>query len=267
MQLPLYIVNAFTDSTFGGNPAAVCPLQQWLPDTVMQQIAAQHNLSETAFFVRAADGFHIRWFTPTVEVSLCGHATLASAFVLFDQLGFAAREIVFQSKSGPLQVTLDDHRLTLNFPAQPPRAIPYIDNIESTLGALPVAQLAGEDVLFVLQSEAEVAALTPDFAALKQWPYRGVIVTAPGEEVDFVCRFFAPAAGINEDPVTGSAYTKLIPYWSERLAKSELSARQISARGGDILCAMVQDRVLISGSAVLYAKGDIYLPDVQRSYH
>lgn len=259
MQLPLYIVNAFSKQRFGGNPAAVCPLDSWLPDALMQQIAAQHNLSETAFFVPTANGFHIRWFTPSIEVALCGHATLASAYVLFEQLGFSADTIIFDSKSGPLGVTRQGGHITLDFPLQAaqPRAI--TPELIAAIGANPLEALEGEDLLLVFSHQAQVAALDPDFALLKQLPYRGVLVTSMGEQEDFVCRFFAPAAGIDEDPVTGSAYTKLAPYWSQRLGKQSLTARQISTRGGDIHCEITNGRVLISGAASLYAKGQIYL--------
>lgn len=258
-QFPWYVVNAFTHRDFGGNPAAVCPLDTWLPDKIMQCIAAQHNLSETAFFVPTHDGFHIRWFTPTIEVALCGHATLASAYVLFNQLGFSKDKILFDSLSGSLSVTRNNDRLTLDFPVQPVTATETTPAIKSAMGATPAETLAGEDLVLVFTTQAEVAALAPDFAQLKQLPFRGVLATAPGEQVDFVCRFFAPAAGIDEDPVTGSAYTKLAPYWSQRLGKSSLTATQISARTGDIHCAITGDRVLISGAAVLYAKGEFFL--------
>jgi PhzF family phenazine biosynthesis protein len=259
MDIPLYIVNAFSHQHFGGNPAAVCPLGAWLPDELMQKIAAQHNLSETAFFVPAGrDGFHIRWFTPTCEVALCGHATLASAFVLLSQLGHSA-PIHFDSLSGPLEVTGNPERLTLDFPLQPLSHQGVSPALITALGATPQAALAGEDLVAVFASQKEVEQLAPDFARLKHLPYRGIIVTAPGDDADFVCRFFAPAAGIDEDPVTGSAYTKLAPYWREQLGRNPLNARQLSARGGEIECEVKGERVLISGSAKLYASGRISL--------
>lgn len=259
MQVSFYVVNAFSKQPFGGNPAAICPLDAWLPDQLMQQIAAQHNLSETAFFVPTSEGFDIRWFTPTIEVALCGHATLASAFVLFNQLGFSGEKILFDSKSGSLRVTRSKDLLTLDFPTQAGQSTAITSAMIDALNAQPQEAIAGEDLLLIFTNEDEIAALTPDFLQIKQLPYRGVVVTAPGDRVDFVCRFFAPAAGINEDPVTGSAYTKLIPYWSRRLGRTSLRARQISARGGDIVCELTGDRVLISGAATLYAKGEISL--------
>jgi len=261
MILPVYFVNAFTQQLFGGNPAAVCPLDNWLPDAQMQQMAAQHNLSETAFFVGSGSEFHIRWFTPLTEVALCGHATLASAFVIFSQPDMQAEQIHFTSQTGSLFVTRKNEQLTLDFPAQPARPTPIDPTIAKALGATPTAMLTGEDLLVVFDNEATVAQLAPDFAALRQLPYRGILATAPGDQTDFVCRFFAPAVGIDEDPVTGSAYTKLTPYWSQRLGKSLLQARQISARGGELLCELIGERVLIGGRATLYAKGEIYLQD------
>lgn len=261
MILPLYIVNAFTRHMFGGNPAAVCPLDNWLTDNQMQQIAAQHNLSETAFFVGSDNEFHIRWFTPQTEVALCGHATLASAFVIFSQPDMLSKQIHFTSHSGALSVTHKNELFTLDFPAQPPRAVPVDPDIAKALGAAPSAMLTGEDLLLVFDHETDVAQLKPDFAALKSLSYRGILATAPGDQNDFVCRFFAPAVGIDEDPVTGSAFTKLAPYWCQRLEKSVLRARQISARGGDVICELIDDRVHISGAAVLYAKGEIFLQD------
>lgn len=261
MILPVYIVNAFTNQLFGGNPAAVCPLDDWLPDTQMQQMAGQHNLSETAFFVGSGDKFHIRWFTPRTEVALCGHATLASAFVIFSHSGAQSEKIQFTSQSGSLFVTRENEQLTLDFPAQAAKPAPVNPSIAQALGAMPTAVLTGEDLVAVFDSEAEVARLAPDFIALKQLPHRGILATAPGNQTDFVCRFFAPAVGIDEDPVTGSAFTKLAPYWCQRLDKTLLKARQISARGGDVICELVGERVLISGMAALYAKGEIYLQD------
>jgi len=261
MILPVYIVNAFTTHLFGGNPAAVCPLDDWLPDVQMQQMAAQHNLSETAFFVRNDNGFHIRWFTPQTEIALCGHATLASAFVIFSHMGVQSEQIHFTSQSGSLFVTRKNAQLTLDFPAQPAQPMPIDPAIAKALGATPTAMFTGEDLLAVFDSEVNVAQLTPDFAALKQLPYRGILATAPGDQTDFVCRFFAPAVGIDEDPVTGSAYTKLTPYWSQRLGKTLHQARQISARGGEVMCELIGERVLIGGRATLYAKGEIYLQD------
>ncbi|MBA54417.1 MAG: isomerase [Pseudomonadales bacterium] len=257
MKLPLYQVDAFAAKVFEGNPAAVVPLETWLPDATMQSIAAENNLAETAFFVKEGEGYRIRWFTPTVEVKLCGHATLASAHVLYELLGEQSSSIVFQSLSGPLSVARSGGLLTLDFPAQPGTRCEAPAALVRGLGVQPLECLASEDYLVVLESEAQVAALSPDMEALKALDLRGAAVTAPGEHKDFVVRFFAPRCGIPEDPVTGSAYTQLAPYWADRLGKAELSARQISSRGGDVGCAIAGDRVRISGTAFLYMVGEI----------
>lgn len=257
MKLDIYQVDAFASKPFEGNPAAVVPLEQWLPDCTMQSIAAENNLAETAFFIPEGEGFRIRWFTPTVEVKLCGHATLASAFVLYELLGWDASQVVFQSLSGPLIVDRDGALLTMDFPAQPGAPCDPPPALTQGLGIEPVACLASEDYLVVLESEAQLAELQPDMAALQELDLRGVAVTAPGESRDFVVRFFGPRCGIPEDPVTGSAYTQLAPYWASRLDKEQLSARQISTRGGDVRCEVAGDRVKISGSAVLYLEGVI----------
>ncbi|MBW3130750.1 PhzF family phenazine biosynthesis protein [Hymenobacter profundi] len=263
MLLPLYQIDAFTDTLFAGNPAAVCPLTAWLPADTMQAIAAENNLAETAFFVprEGQEGeYEIRWFTPAVEVELCGHATLASAHVLLRHLNFKGDELTFHSKSGPLRVSRHESgRLTLDFPSRPPRPLDEVpEGLLAGLGATPQQLLAGPDLVALFASEEEVTALQPDQAALLQVPYRGVIATAPGNgEVDFVSRFFGPRVGVPEDPVTGSAHTTLVPFWAERLGKTELRARQVSPRGGDLWCELRQDRVLISGYAVTYLKGEI----------
>ena len=259
MKTAIYQVDAFASQVFEGNPAAVVPLEQWLPDATMQNIAAENNLAETAFFVPEGTGFRIRWFTPTVEVKLCGHATLASAFILYEKLGWNGPQVVFESLSGPLSVRREGDLFSMDFPAQPgvvcepPRAL-----VEG-LGVEPQCCLASEDYLVVLESEQQLAQLQPDMEALKQLTLRGVAVTAPGDHQDFVVRFFAARCGIPEDPVTGSAYTQLAPYWSQRLGRQRLQARQISARGGDVLCEMAADRVNICGSAVLFLQGEIHL--------
>ena len=267
MTLPIFQVDAFTDRIFAGNPAAVCPLTAWLPEAQMQAIAAENNLAETAFFVPrpgAAGEYELRWFTPAVEVALCGHATLATAHVLFRHLGAAAEVLTFHSKSGPLRVSrrAADGRLTLDFPAQPPQPLPqHPDGLLDGLRATPQHVLAGPDLLAVFDTEAEVLALRPDLAHLARVPYRGIIVTAPGADgIDFVSRFFGPQVGVPEDPVTGSAHTQLVPYWAARLGKPELRARQVSARGGDLWCELRGDRVLISGYAVTYLRGEIEVP-------
>lgn len=259
MNIPIYQVDAFTNERFKGNPAAVCPLDSWLPNAVMQNIAAENNLAETAFIVAAGENFEIRWFTPTVEVDLCGHATLASAYVLFNEWGFSGDQIKFIShRSGPLSVTKDGTILALNFPVDTLSELTLKPAFAIGLSQAPRAVFKGKtDYLFVYHSEAEILNLQPDFELLKAHPVRGIIVTAPGETTDFVSRFFGPACGVNEDPVTGSAHTTLTPYWSSVLGKTELTARQLSQRTGDLTCKLMGDRVEIAGEAVLYLRGEI----------
>ena len=259
MQLPIYQVDAFTDRIFAGNPAAICPLGQWLPDTTMQAIAAENNLSETAFLVREGDAFALRWFTPTVEVDLCGHATLASAFVVLNILEPGRAQVAFRTlKAGTLTVTRDQDMLAMDFPSRPASAAALDQPIADALGKKPLEVHAAQDLMVVYAAPEDVAALAPDFRAVTKLPYRGVIVTAPGADgVDFVSRFFAPGAGIDEDPVTGSAHCTLIPYWAARLAKKRLQARQLSARGGSITCTLNGDRVGLAGKAALYMQGTI----------
>jgi PhzF family phenazine biosynthesis protein len=259
MRIPLYQIDAFADGPFTGNPAAVCPLEEWLPDHVMQAIAAENNLSETAFFVREGDGYRLRWFTPTTEVDLCGHATLASAFVVFRWLMPQRNEVTFRTQqAGPLTVSRDGDQLALDFPARPPSACAMPDGIAAALGRPPAAVLAARDYLAVYETADDIRALTPDFAAIARFDRFAVIATAPGTEgIDFVSRFFAPARGVDEDPVTGSAHCTLIPYWAERLGKTRLEARQLSRRGGALTCAPHGDRVTIAGRAVLYLEGRI----------
>ncbi|MBP2228499.1 PhzF family phenazine biosynthesis protein [Azospirillum agricola] len=261
MRLPIYQVDAFTDRVFAGNPAAVVPLESWLPDEQLQAIAAENNLAETAYFLRSGDVFELRWFTPAVEVDLCGHATLATAFVIStllepgrDRLDFVTRQ------AGTLTVTRSGDLFTLDFPSRPaePVAAPDPGLAAALGGPAPVAVLAARDYLVVYEDEAAVRALSPDMAALAKLDRYAVCATAPGADgVDFVSRFFAPAQGIPEDPVTGSAHCTLIPYWAERLGKTALSARQVSARGGELACALAGDRVRIGGKAVLYLEGAI----------
>lgn len=259
MRIPLYQVDAFADGPFTGNPAAVCPLDAWLPDAVMQAIAAENNLSETAFFVPEGDGYRLRWFTPTVEVDLCGHATLASAFIVFGRLAPQRRSVTFQTeKAGMLTVARDGELLALDFPSRPPESCAMSEPLVAALGRRPVALLAARDYLAVYDSADDIVALSPDFAAVSALDRFAVIVTAPGPGgIDFVSRFFAPARGVNEDPVTGSAHCTLIPYWAERLAKGRLEARQLSRRGGALSCALHGERVTIAGRAVLYLEGAI----------
>ena len=259
MRIPLYQVDAFTDRVFAGNPAAVCPLEAWLPDAVLQGIAAENNLSETAFFVRSADGFALRWFTPAVEVELCGHATLASAHVLFEHLGQPGSEIRFTCKSGGLAVARDGERLCLDFPARPPAPLAEAAGLAEALGRAPRETWASRDWMAVFDGEDEVRELRPDMARLAALGCLAVIATAPGRECDFVSRFFAPAKGVPEDPVTGSAHCSLVPYWARRLGRARLLARQVSARGGELLCEDRGPRVSIAGRAVTYLEGAIFI--------
>jgi PhzF family phenazine biosynthesis protein len=258
MKIPIYQVDAFTNTVFSGNPAAVCPLEQWLPDAALQAIAAENNLSETAFFIPKASHYELRWFTPKAEIDLCGHATLASAFVIFTFLDPASEEVRFLSpRSGELTVFRENDLLKMDFPSQPPeRCAPPADLVVG-LGAEPMEVLQAEDYLAVFGSEAEISTLRPDPQRLAQLDKRGVIVTAKGDQVDFVSRFFAPKFGIDEDPVTGSAHCALIPYWKSKLGKSTFHARQVSARGGELYCEDRGDRVSIAGNAVLYLQGMI----------
>jgi PhzF family phenazine biosynthesis protein len=259
MKLRLYQVDAFADRLFSGNPAAVCPLDEaWLPDAVMQQVAAENNLAETAFYIRSGSGHAIRWFTPACEVDLCGHATLATGYVVFTYDGCKDGSVEFASKSGLLRVRKDGDLLVLDFPADAVHAAEASELLVEAIGREPAECHKGKtDYLLVYESEADVAALSPDFGDLAMVPARGVIVTAPGTTVDFVSRFFGPQVGVNEDPVTGSAHTTLTPYWAKRLGKTELSARQLSKRGGSLRCRLAGDRVEIAGRAVPYLEGTI----------
>jgi PhzF family phenazine biosynthesis protein len=260
MRLPLYQVDAFTDRLFAGAPAAVVPLEAWLPDATLQAIAAENNLAETAFFLRETKDYALRWFTPAVEIDLCGHATLASAHVIFDRLEPQRRDVSFRTlKAGTLTVTRQGDELAMDFPARPPRPVAAPSGLAAALGAPPSEVLASRDYLAVYGRQADVAALRPDFAALARLD-AAVIVSAPGEDgPDFVSRYFAPAYGIPEDPVTGSSHCTLIPYWAERLGKTKLRARQISPRGGDLTCAFAGERVTIGGRCVSYLEGTISL--------
>jgi PhzF family phenazine biosynthesis protein len=257
MIVPLYQVDAFTSRLFAGNPAAVCPLESWLPDGAMQSIALENNLSETAFFVRHGEVYDLRWFTPACEVGLCGHATLASAFVIFEYLDPEAKLVRFQTRSGELRVRRNGELLTMDFPAQPAKPCDPSPALGAALGK-PFRELsAARDYLAVYESESDVRALKPDMRALAGLDRFAVIVTAPGKDADFVSRFFAPAHGVDEDPVTGSAHCTLTPYWAARLGKTKLHARQVSARGGELWCELAGDRVFLSGRAVRYLEGTI----------
>lgn len=255
MKIPLYQVDAFAARPFEGNPAAICPLDSWLPDELMQAIAAENNLSETAFFVPQGGGYAIRWFTPEVEVELCGHATLAAAFIAFKELGFAGNTIVFDSRSGPLSVSRHEDRLTLDFPAQPPIPCDVPAEIEAAFGNRALECLRASDLIVVFENPDEVRLATPDIGVLARLPFRGIVITAADDKFDFIARFFAPAVGIPEDPVTGSAYTELVPFWASKTGKTRFCARQESKRGGDLACELVGDRVRITGTAVRTIKG------------
>lgn len=260
MKLKQYQVDAFTDRIFGGNPAAVVPLPSWLDDSLLQAIAEENNLSETAFFVPAEKGFQLRWFTPVREVDLCGHATLATAHVIFERLGHSQQIITFETRSGDLFVKQQGALLEMDFPASPPTPCEISEKLVLGLGRRPIEVLAAEDYLAVFDCEATVRAITPDQSALSQLDLRGVCITAPGNEVDFVSRFFAPRFGIPEDPVTGSAHCELAPYWANKLGKNLLRAKQVSRRGGDITCELKADRVILSGSAVIFMEAEIAIP-------
>ena len=259
MRLPIYQVDAFTDSLFGGNPAAVCPLEAWLPEKTMQAIAAENNLAETAFFVREGTDYALRWFTPTVEVDLCGHATLAAGEIVFRFIEPERDSVSFRTmNAGALVVSRRGHMLALDFPARPAVPVEPPPGLVVALGGVPREVLRARDHLVVYGSAAEVAALDPDLAALAKVDCWAAIVTAPGESgIDFVSRFFAPAQGVPEDPVTGSSHCTLVPYWAHRLGKTQLEARQLSRRGGALSCALDGDRVSIAGRAVLYLEGQI----------
>ncbi len=258
-DIKLYQVDAFTGKVFGGNPAGVCPLAEELPDEMMQKIAAENNLSETAFIFTRDGSLHIRWFTPETEVNLCGHATLASAFVMFHHEGFTGQILEFQSKSGRLRVKNKGDILELDFPVTSYEKTESVEGLAEALRKAPSEIYLADDVLAVFDSEDDIVNMEPDFRALKNLPYRGVCVTAKGNSCDFVSRFFAPNVGIDEDPVTGSAHCLLTPYWTERLNKKLMTARQVSKRGGMLFCTLDYDRVLIAGKCVLYMKGIISL--------
>ena len=260
MELVLFQVDAFTDQLFKGNPAAVLPLDNWLPDDQLQAIAMENNLSETAFFKTKGKEYQLRWFTPTKEVKLCGHATLATAHVLMEHLGQGLDgQLTFQTLSGPLMVRRDKQGwYTMNFPSDHLQLIPPSPVLREALNTFPVETYKGrEDLLVILEEQTIVEQLQPDFKLLKKLDYRGVIITAPGREKDFVSRCFYPNYGVNEDPVTGSAHSTLTPYWSKRLEKSKLNALQASTRTGILRCRMLDERVEISGQAVTYLEGRI----------
>jgi PhzF family phenazine biosynthesis protein len=258
-EIPFFQIDAFTGEVFSGNPAGVCLLTEWLPDDLLGSIAAENNLSETAFVVARDGGFHIRWFTPTVEVDLCGHATLASGHAIFEYIEPEAQRVEFTSQSGELSVERHDDLLFLDFPSRKPEACEPPEGLHAMLGAAPSEVLASRDLMAVFEDEDVIRSLDPDIAAIGKLDHLALMVTAPGKEADFVSRFFAPRAGIAEDPVTGSAHCTLVPYWAERLGKKDLHALQLSRRGGELFCMDEGERVSIGGSAVTYLSGTIVL--------
>ncbi len=258
MQIPIYQVDAFTKERFSGNPAAVCPLDSWFEDSVLQNIALENNLSETAFFIKKEKGYHIRWFTPLHEVKLCGHATLAASFVIFNYFEPESNEIRFDSLSGELIVTKENDLLTLDFPIKEITKTEVPKLAVEAFGKMPLEAYNSDDLLLVFDDEEFVRNIEPNFETLKKLTdFRGVCITSKAKEFDFVSRFFAPIYGINEDPVTGSAHCMLVPFWTEKLAKNDLVAKQVSSRGGELICKFEGKRVKISGNAVLYLEGKI----------
>lgn len=257
MKIPIYQIDAFSNRVFAGNPAGVCPIEEWLEDSVLQAIAQENNLSETAFFVPEENGYHIRWFTPVAEVDLCGHATLATAFVIFNYLEPSLREVNFSSRSGKLTVVRENELLSMDFPSQPPLPCEAPKELVNGLRKEQLEVLCSEDYFVLFSSEKQIRELNPDMGMLKKLDLRGVIVTAKGDNVDFVSRFFAPKFGVDEDPVTGSAHCALTPYWANKLNKKNLHAHQVSQRGGELFCKDCGDRVKISGRAVKFMEGSI----------
>lgn len=259
--MKIYQIDAFTNRLFGGNPAAVIPLQQWLPDYQLQAIASENNLSETAFYVPLKEGFELRWFTPTTEVALCGHATLATAHVLFEEEGYLADAIEFHSKySGILRVNKTEDGITMDFPCDEIYPLKLTDAMRAAFLPAPIKAYQGKsDILLIFESEACIQNLEVAMAKVEEIECRGIIATAPGKTVDFVSRFFGPRVGVPEDPVTGSAHTTLVPYWYYKTKKSKFAAKQLSQRGGELFCELKGERVYISGRAVTYLKGEIKL--------
>lgn len=261
MNIDLYQVDAFASKPFEGNPAAVCPLETWLDDALLQAIATENNLSETAFFVPTESGYHLRWFTPSVEVDLCGHATLAAAWVIFNVLGDSAETLQFETRSGQLLVQRDGNELAMDFPAKVVEPLAMEAEVKAGLGINEIeALLISDDIVVVVNDVQLIESLTPDMQQLKRLPGRGIVVTAKGSDVDFVSRWFGPKVGVEEDPVTGSAHTSLAPYWAKKLGKQQLTARQGGARKGALSCEIEGDRVIIKGRVAPYLKGVITLP-------
>ena len=259
MRLPIYQIDAFASKTFEGNPAAVCPLEAWIETELMQAIAAENNLAETAFFVREGDAYAIRWFTPTTEVDLCGHATLAAAFVLFEYYNVEQTTVTFTSRSGELFVSRQQRWLSLDFPLSVSTRCELPQAIIDAFKPAPIACYKAEDYIVIFEHEDDILRASPNFEALKALDLRGVAITAQSQTFDFVTRFFAPNFGINEDPVTGSAFTQLAPYWAAQLGKTELVAKQLSQRGGVVRCNIKNNRLIITGEAVCYLKGEIQI--------
>lgn len=257
--IPLYQLDAFTDKPFGGNPAAVCPLDEWLPDDVMQSIALENNLSETAFYVPEGDGFRLRWFTPKIEVDLCGHATLATGALILEKLDPGRDAVSFETRSGTLGVKREGDMLVMDFPALPAKDVPMPAGLVDALGGKPVRFLRAIKNMAVFETEADVRAIDPDFGYIAKMEGMGLIVTAPGDGSDCASRYFAPHVGIDEDPVTGSAHCTIVPYWAAALGNDEIHARQVSARSGDLYCRMMGDRVVLGGKARLVVEGTFLL--------
>lgn len=261
MNLKIYQVDAFTDQVFGGNPAAVCPLETWLDEPAMQKIAMENNLSETAYFVKNGNEFDIRWFTPTAEIDLCGHATLASAFVIYEFLNYDKEKVVFNYGGGQLTVKKNGDLLEMDFPSSMPVEVAEPQGLSEAIGAKPKRILKARDYVLVYEDEETIKNMRPDFKALTKIDastFSAFVVTAPGKNSDFVSRVFAPKIGIDEDPVTGSTHTELIPYWANTLSKTKMEALQLSKRGGRIKCELLGDRVAISGRAVTYLVGEVF---------
>jgi len=255
MQLKLYQIDAFANKTFEGNPAAVVPLESWIDEELLQSIAAENNLSETAFFVKEEDGYRLRWFTPEAEVDMCGHATLASAYVLFECMGHEEETIRFQTRSGLLRVKKEKDLYAMDFPLQTITPCAMEDKMKEIFGVKPLSVFASMDYIVIFEKEEDILNAEPDMQRLKKLDLRGVCISAQAKEYDFVTRFFAPKYGIEEDPVTGSAFTQLVSYWSKVLQKEHFLAKQVSERGGEVRCEMVGDRVLLKGNAVKYLEG------------
>ncbi|MEI9809056.1 MAG: PhzF family phenazine biosynthesis protein [Bacteroidota bacterium] len=258
MKLVLYQIDAFTDKLFAGNPAAVVPLDKWIDEPLMQNLAMENNLAETVFFVPNGNDYDIRWFTPAAEINLCGHATLASAYVLFNILGYNKPSLTFHSKSGPLIITKSNDIISMDFPSwRPERFSDYPGNLGEALGVKEIVGVyKNRDLLVELNNEEEVKNAQPDFTLIKKSGYK-IIITAPGKKVDFVSRFFAPTFGVDEDPVTGSAHSQLIPFWSEKLGKTKMEAKQLSQRGGHLWVEQKGERVQMGGQCVFYMKGEM----------